>query len=545
MNSLASQNSQSWLSWFLRGSLILLFLILLAKLFEVQIIKGAYYRALSEENRIRRIPIPAPRGRILARNGEELAANVQEKKRIKFNSNGSYEITDDLTGAEPEEIIADYKRVYPLGEKFAHASGYLAQAGGQEVGTIDPDCPEKGPRVSEMLVGKTGLEEQYECALLGVPGEELIEVSTSGKKVRSLGMRKPVPGSDIKTTIEFNLQSEVASDMAGKLGGAIITNAQGEILAFYSEPSFDPNLFIGYTDPIKVAALIHDPKLPFFDRLVSGTFHPGSVFKPLVAIAALQGGVIDKDFEFTDPGVIKVNNFSYSNWFFSQYGRTEGQINLVKALARSTDTFFYKIGEMAGPVAIAQWADKFEMDKQTGIDIPGETLGLIPTPEWKEKVKKEAWFLGNTYNMSIGQGDVAVTPIEINTYISAIANGGVLCTPHFLLSGNKCKNVGVVKENLNLVKEGMKEACESGGTAYTFFDFGQKHADQTIACKTGTAEVGAEGTPHAWFTLFSPIDNPQVVATVLVERGGEGSSVAGPIARKIMDFYFAAVQTQK
>jgi penicillin-binding protein 2 len=550
MNSLSSQNSQSWLSWFLRGILILLFLILFAKLFEVQIIKGKYYQDLSQGNRIRYITIPAPRGRILTRGGEELATNVEIKKRVKFASDGSFKITEDLTGAKEEEFITDYKRVYPMGDKFSHALGYLAVVSPEEVGKINPDCPEKGPRTSGALTGKIGLEQYYECSLLGIPGEKLVEVNTSGNEIRILGKREPIPGRDLKTTINYGLQLEVASAMNGKNGAVIVTDTAGQILAFYSYPGFDPNLFINKNNSREIGDLLKNPGLPFFDRVISGTFHPGSVFKPIVILAALQEGSIDKNYNYNDTGVIKVNEYSYSNWYFTQYGRTEGLVDLVKALARSTDTFFYTIGQKIGPDNIAKWAKSFGLDSLTGIDIPGETVGLIPTPEWKEETKNESWFLGNTYHMAIGQGDVSVTPIEINRFISAIASDGKLCNPHFIdttsqnfqfpIFNFQCSQLDIKKENLDLVKQGMEAACTEGGTAFTFFDFPQKHNGTIVACKTGTAEVGTDGIPHAWFTMFAPADNPEIVATVLVERGGEGSSIAGPIARKIADYYFAS-----
>lgn len=281
----------------------MLFLILFAKLFETQVLKGSYYRSLSEENRIRHIPIPAPRGSILARGGEQLATNVEVKERIKFKENGGYEITDDLTGATPEEITTNYRRSYPLGAAFAHASGYLAKASDAEVGKVDPDCPEKGVVLSTAMIGKTGLEQEYQCQLTGIDGEELVEVNTIGKKVRTLGRRDPIPGRDLKTTIDYNLQGEVASQMQGKKGAAVVTDSSSKILAFYSEPSFDPNLLITREDKAKIASLLQDPNLPFFDRAISGTFHPGSVFKPAVAISALQEGVIDNNYLYTDTGV--------------------------------------------------------------------------------------------------------------------------------------------------------------------------------------------------------------------------------------------------
>jgi penicillin-binding protein 2 len=539
MRSLSAEGSQSWLSWFLRGLLILLFLVLFAKLFEVQVIKGNYFRDLSEENRIRRVIIPAPRGKILARAGEVLAGNTTVEKRIVWTDSGGFTLSEDLAGAGDEERVTDYKRYYPMGDKFSHALGYLAQVSESEVGKINPDCPEKGPMEAGTLVGKTGLEETYQCLLSGTPGEEIIEVDAVGHEARLLGKKDPIPGRDLQTTIDYGLQGEVAADMEGKKGAVIVTDSRGQVLTFYSYPTFDPNIFVNPGNNEKIGSLIMDQNLPFFDRVIGGTFHPGSVFKPVVAIAALEEGMIDKNFTYNDPGVITVNNYSYSNWFFSEYGRTEGSIGLVRAIARSTDTFFYTIGQMAGPDNIAKWAGIFGLSSPTGIDIPGETRGLIPTPEWKEQVKNEAWFLGNTYHMSIGQGDVSVTPAEINTYISAIAEGGTLCQPRFDMYKNPiCHKLKVSEDVLSLVKEGMSSACSEGGTAFTFFDFEGKHPGVDVACKTGTAEVGTDGTPHAWFTFFAPADNPQIVATVLIEKGGEGSSVAGPIARKIADYYF-------
>jgi len=536
MNSLASSNNQSWLSWFLRGILILLFLILLTKLFEIQIIKGDYYRTLSQENRIRHVPIPAPRGQILASGGEVLAGNVGIQKRIIFSEQSGFTISDDLTDATLEEMVTDYKRVYPLGDVAAHAVGYLSVVGSGEIGKIDPNCPDKGPFNLGDLVGTTGLEEHYDCQLRGIPGEELIEVNTSGHEVRVLGRRDPIPGQDLKTTIDYNLQSLVASNMGGKKGGVIVTNPQGQILAFYSSPSFDPT---------NLVPSLTDSNLPLLDRVVSGTFHPGSVFKPIVAIAALEEGAIDKNFIFNDPGVINVNGFSYKNWYFTEYGRTEGNIGLVRAIARSTDTFFYKVGQMVGPDAIAKWADKFGLNAPTGIDIPGETEGLIPTPEWKQATKDESWFLGDTYHMAIGQGDVSITPVELNTYISGIAEGGKICQPTFdAASSAVCHTVAVSKNNLDLIKQGMEDACSTGGTAFTFFDFAATHNGMQVACKTGTAEVETDGIPHAWFTFFAPADNPQIVVTVLFERGGEGSSVAGPVARTIANEYFSSQSSQ-
>lgn len=477
--------NQSWLSWFLRGIIAILFLIIFARLFELQIIKGSYYRSLAEENRIKHIDLPASRGKIIARGGEILE-----------------------------------------GSNFAHVTGYLAKVNDNEINKIDPNCPEKGIKKSEELVGRTGLQERYNCFLKGIDGEELIEVDVNGEKIRSLALKNPVDGKNLQTTIDFTLQNEVASQMANKKGAVIATDTNGQILAFYSGPTFDPQ---------NINKFLNSPDQPFFNRVIGGLFHPGSVFKPLVLLSALENSVIDKNYNYTDTGKIDVKDFSYTNWYFTQYGRTEGSINLIKALARSTDTFFYKVGELTGPINLAKTAEEFGLSEKSGIDIDGEVTGLIPTPDWKLKTKKESWFLGNTYHMSIGQGDVDLTPISINRYIAVIASNGKLCTPSFVVDKKPdCKNLDIKKENFDLVKEGMKSACEEGGTGYTFFDYSKKY-NSSVACKTGTAEVGTLDATHAWFTLFAPIDNPQIVLTVLVEKGGEGSKVAGPIARKIID----------
>lgn len=489
MQSLSSTSTQSWLSWFLRGFLILLFLILFSKLFELQIIKGAYYRGLSEENRIQRISIPAERGKILARGGEKIE-----------------------------------------GEAFAHITGYLGEANEDEVGKIDPRCPEKGPIKLKQLVGRGGINEEYNCVLTGVDGEELVEVDSLGKKIRTLGVRNPVLGMDVKTTVDFMFQKKAYEEVEGKLGAVVMTDAKGEVLALISLPSFDP---------ASPEIFLDDKSLPFFNRAIGGSFHPGSVFKPLVALSALEEGVIDKGYRFTDEGVLEVKtkygDYSYSNWFFTQYGGKEGEIGIARALARSTDTFFYKVGELLGPEKIASWAKKFGLGEETGIDLPGEAKGLIPDPEWKKKTKNEIWFLGNTYHYAIGQGDLAVTPLSLNRAISVIASNGMLCRPHLSQSIDAdCKSLGLSKKNIGLIREGMIEACTEGGTGYTFFDWNSDEKREKVACKTGTAQVGTEEDTHAWFTLI----NGDIILTVIVEKGGEGSKVAGPIARGIMDYVY-------
>lgn len=538
-----SKTKQSWLSWIFRGVLVLGFIFLLGRLFELQVIKGAYFQGLAEGNRIRRIKIPAPRGRILARGGEVLVGNKEIKKGLVYEEGKGYQFIDDLRGLEGGEIISIPEREYRLGESAAHITGYLGEVNEEEVGKINPDCSYKGVYFPGSLVGRTGLEEQYECLLSGIDGEELVEVDSAGEKIRTIGIREPIKGEDLKTSIHFGLQKRLAESFEDKKGAGVVTDIGGQILAFYSSPSYDPNLFIQRKDA-EVKKLLQSPDLPFFNRVIAGSYHPGSVFKPIVAIAGLEEGVIDEDFTYIDEGKIELKTnygtFTYNNWYFTQSGGVEGKIDLKKALARSTDTFFYKLGEFLGVRNIGKWANKFGLGKETGIDLPGEISGLVPDPAWKRRVKGERWFLGNTYHMAIGQGDMALTVLGINSAISAIAANGKLCTPSFFEDG-ACKDLGVEKDNIDIVKDGMTDACMDGGTGYPFFNFSPR-----VACKTGTAETGADKENHAWFTVFGPLENedgeelenPEIVGTFLVEEGGEGSKVAAPIAREVFDYWF-------
>ena len=488
MQTLATSNrNQSWFSWFLRGVLILGFLVLIGRLVELQIIKGDFYRNLSEGNRIERIKIIAPRGKILARGGEVLD-----------------------------------------GPDFSHILGYFSETNENEVGKIDPDCIEKGPFKLGQIVGRGGLQERYNCELSGVDGEELVEVNSMGEKIRTIGVRNPIAGKDLQTNIDYNLQKVVAKNMQGKTGSVVATDKKGEVLALFSSPSFDPS---------DIKSALVDSNLPLFNRAIGGLYHPGSIFKPLVAMAALEDKKIDKNFRFVDTGVVVVEsiygNYSYTNWYFTQYGGKEGEIDLTKALARSTDTFFYTIGERVGINSLVDWMKRFGLTKLTEIDINGEILSLIPSPDWKEKVKKEKWFLGNTYHFSIGQGDLALTPVGIHRADLSVLNGGKLCNLK-IVGDTKCVNLKLNSENLEYVEKGMEKACSPGGTGYTFFDWGEKHEGQKVLCKTGTAETNEDGKTHAWFV--ASLDD--LVLTVMVEKSGEGSKVAGPVARSIFDEYF-------
>jgi penicillin-binding protein 2 len=502
------------------------FLVILGRLLDLQVIRGAYYTSLAEENRVRRIPILAPRGSILDRNGEVIS--FSEKRE-----------TNDDDIKTKKDILIRWDRRYQ-GAAFGHITEYLGYTKEDEVGKVRGDCAEKGTRKPSSFVGRTGLEEMYDCTLSGIDGEELIEVDAMGEFIRSLGRKEPIKGEDLKTTIDFGLQQKIHTEMNGVKGAVVALGPNGEVLALYSSPSFDPAIFVTKERAREVKEVLTNTNLPLFNRAIGGLYHPGSIYKPLVALAALTEGVISSDYTYEDTGNIAINtnygDYLYNNWYFTQYGGKEGAIDVRRALARSTDTFFYEIGDLLGVENIVRWSETFGLDTKTGIDLPGEVSGLVPSPEWKLKTKGERWFLGNTYHLAIGQGDLAVTPLSISTAIAAIASDGKLCKPHIVGETSECKPIDVSQKNINIIKEGMEKACETGGTAYPFFDFEPK-----VACKTGTAETegGKDGDTHAWFTVFAPLDTaPDIILTVLVERGGEGSKVASPIAKKILEYWY-------
>jgi penicillin-binding protein 2 len=283
------------------------------------------------------------------------------------------------------------------------------------------------------------------------------------------------------------------------------------------------------------------------NRAIGGTYPPGSTFKLVVAAAGLENKIIDRNFTIQDTGVLNVGSFSFSNWYFTQYGRTDGEVNIVKGIQRSNDIFFYKLAELVGVGKLSQFAEKFGLGKKLGIDLAGELSGVVPTREWKKAIIGENWYLGDTYHYGIGQGFLLTTPLQVNYWTQIIANGGVGYKPHLLknqkpvISSQKFLS----NETVSLIREGMIEACSPGGVAWPLFEFKVQNSKLkvdrkiSIACKTGTAQHGGEKTlPHAWITLFAPSDNPEIIVTVLSESSGEGSNVAAPIAKKILEEWF-------
>jgi len=565
--------------FFFNFCLLVVFLVLGLRLFQLQILQGNKYQKLAQENRIRKIKILGPRGIIFDRHGEILAKNTAVFK-LKEDSQERVISRDEALELQAEgndqNLFTDFQRAYPSGDIFGHVIGYLGEIGNEEIKRDYSFGMEKLKMKGEYEIGdwkgRAGIEEFYEDKLRGKDGGELVEVNTQGKILRRIGKVEPVPGENLTLAIDADLQKAAqaafAKATASQVKGAVVaTNPKtGEVLILFSSPSFDPNYFISRRSEEVIKKYLTDTEnRPLLNRAISGTYPPGSTFKIVTATAGLEEKKITKDTLINDPGVIYVGAYKYSNWYFTGYGRTEGNINIIRAIKRSTDTFFYKLGEMVGIEKLVYWAKKFGLDKLYEIDLGGEIAGFVPTPEWKQKVKGEPWFLGNTYHLSIGQGDVALTPLGVNMMTAAIANGGKICQPKMLKVGlndkvNPCQEIGIKKETIEVIKEGMVEACSSGGTGWPFFDFKasslpaneSQHEPYTnsiekasaktgrVGCKTGTAEYVEDGKTktHAWFTVFAPSDDPTIVLTVLIEGGGEGSSVAGPIAKEILKEFF-------
>lgn len=525
------------------------FLIFLTRLFQLTIVKGTYYQFIAENNRIREILIPGKRGTIYDRKGHRI---VYSKAR-KLES-GKAQLSKD-----------PFERLYPDGPSLAHVLGYRQIASEKY---ISHDACQQ-PLALNDKVGIQGAESLFECHLRTIKGKRLVEVDAQGKAIRTISQVEPQSGKPLKLSIDGALQQKayeiidtnaittgVKVDISKKKVAVVGLNPHtGEVLLLVSYPSYDPHDFeVGSQ---KSAQYFTDKAKPLFNRALLGTYPPGSVFKPFVAAGALEEKAITEDETIQDNGFIQAGPIRFHNWFYNQYGKTDGAVDLRKGLQRSNDIYFYTIGERMTPEHIKKWAGIFGFGKPTGIAFP-EASGLIPTDFWKRETIGEKWYLGDTYNLSIGQGYLLTTPLQIAHASSAFANDGKICQPQILrldapenadlLPSDKpvCKDIGLSQKTITAVREGMKQACQTGGTGWPFFNFGipaGKSASDSarieVGCKTGTAQSHHENSdPHAWFTVFAPYDDPEIILTVMVEEGGEGSNVAAPIAKEILNAYF-------
>jgi penicillin-binding protein 2 len=558
LNFFQGNNQMMENSFYVYIVLIFLFLIVMfLRLFQLTIVKGNYYRTLSEQNRLREIIIEAPRGEIVDRKGFSIAKNLEP----------------DIN---QEKIIS--RRVYQDPEAIAPLIGYRQIA---DASDIKNDHCQYRLQLGDRT-GKKGVEKLFDCQLRGVPGKKLIEVDAQGKYLKTVDVIPPIQGEKIQLSLDFELQKKAYELVKNKKAAIVVTNPKtGEILASVSSPSFNSQDFEDNSSK-NVQNYLTDKNNPLINRVTEATYPPGSIFKLVVATAGLEEKAIDEKTEIEDKGNIKAGTATFGNWYFLQYGKVEGMVNIVKAIRRSNDIFFYIVGNKTGVEKIKKWSDIFGLGKRTQIGLE-EAEGLIPSIFWKKEILKDNWYLGDTYNLSIGQGYVGTTPLQMAMVADVFANGGYLCKPEILKVGtihelslqgqSSCKKLPISQKTIDLIGEGMKQACSTGGTGWPLFDFKIKEqlnqsksvksvksgktdltdsTDSTdsnrfkkiqVACKTGTAESHAKsGMPHAWISAFAPYDNPEISVTVLVEEGGQGSDVAGPIARDILKAYFERSQ---
>jgi len=510
--------------------LLVFFAVLIARLFQLTIVKGYYYRLLSEKNRTRELIIEAKRGEIKDRKGITLAYNLPADIR------------------KNEERIRS-ARIYFDPYATASIIGYRQIA---DKNDLKNDACLAAKLTLGDKVGKKGVEKLFDCQLRGKNGKKLIEVDAKGKFLKELTLLSPTKGETIQLSVDYMLQKKAVELLKDKKGAIVALKPKtAEVLILASSPSFSPQDFEDGNFS-SIGKYLTDKNQPLFNRATEGVYPPGSVFKLAVALAALQEKTIDERTLFEDTGVLQAGPLKFGNWYFLQYGKTDGAVDVIKAIKRSNDIFFYKTGETTGVEKINHWAKILSLGEKTGIGLP-EVEGLLPSPFWKKTILKEDWYLGDTYNFSIGQGYLLVTPLQLAQLTNIFANGGYLCQPQLLKIKEKnketttCQKLPILPKNLLLIKEGMRQACSSGGTGWPLFNFGiggESTASASFkkiqtACKTGTAESQSKDhLPHAWITVFAPYENPEIVLTVLVENAGQGSDVAGPIAKEILKAYF-------
>ncbi len=571
-------------------------LALLGKGFYLQIMRGNYYFSQAENNRTKTEYIPAHRGIIYDRGGKPLVQNVSGFSLIVTPSQLPQDSTQlqlelgqisQLAGISLEDISSalqknkayyyqpivlktgiayddamaikiasvnwqgveldnDFWRNYLDSVNFSHIFGYVGKINADEY-----DANKDNYFLTDNI-GKTGLEKSYESYLRGQYGKNEYEVDALGRIQKVISQTPSVSGDDLILSLDSDLQDYIYTDVSAKIHNStgvvvIVSNPQtGEILAMVDYPSYDNNLFSKGISKDDYKKLMDDPLNPLFSRSYQGEYPSGSTVKIVESSGALQEGIITKNTTVLSTGGIHIQQWFFPDWKAGGHGVT----NVIKAIAQSVNTFFYYIGggygnfKGLGPELLDKYFIMFGLGHKTGIDLPGERSGFVPTVDWKNKVVKQPWYIGDTYHLAIGQGDLLVTPLQVNLYTQIVANGGTIYKPHFLhqinFSDGKSQiiqpevvgHVAVSPENLAIVRQGMRETIVSGSARSL------ATLPVEVAGKTGTAQWNTTKPNHAWFTAFAPYNNPNFCITVLVEQGGEGSSIAAPIAKDIVNYWF-------
>jgi penicillin-binding protein 2 len=578
--------------WILVAFVALMFTALLLRLWYLQIIKGGYYRELSENNRIRIIDIRPPRGVLYDRNGIPLADNAPNhvitytpedaenspdvKERLakiigmtpaefdelldKDKDLPPYQprrVKEDASFSELSEVEAnrdvlpgvmvqhELRRRYPYGEFAAHLLGYVGQ-----ITTKQREDHQYDGLPPDFLIGQYGVEKAFDNVVRGKPGQRAVEVDAMGRQLRTLYVQEPVPGRNVVLSLDYYAQKAAEEALGDKPGAVVaIEPDTGDVLAMVSKPGFNPNVFSTGPSLAEWKALIDDKQKPMNNRALQGQFPPGSTFKLAMALGGLETGKVK-------PGTTIFCNggFRFGNRIFKCWKKEgHGTVNLHKAIVESCDVYFYKLGDSMGIDNIAKYAHYLGLGMKTGIELR-ENSGLIPSTEWKQRVRHEPWYPGETISCAIGQGYVNVTPIQLARMAATLTNGGVLFQPHTVraisLPGGDWMPLPPVELGRAPVKKVNLEAVREGMRGVVWEDHGTAHAARSevaeIGGKTGTAQVislgkgtGKRFQDHAWFVAVAPIEAPKIAVSVLVEHGGHGGSAAAPIAKAVIEAYLS------
>ena len=570
-----------------QGVTAVLVAVLLLQFWSLQVLRARHFRELAENNRSRVVTVAAPRGMLLDREGQLLVGN-----RPSFNVVLTPEHAEDLdkvvtriartlgigearirerlarrVSYRPVVVRADASvgevaaiearrlelpevsievvplRFYPLRSAAAHALGRVGEISERQLRSPEFEGLEPGA-----LVGQTGVEAQYNRGLMGRDGFRRVIVNSRGLEVAEADSEPPEDGPSFTLSLDASLQAVSERAFAGRAGSAVVLDPEtGEILAMMSTPAYDPNEFTTGIDRERWGILANDPETPLMNRVIQGQYAPGSTFKIVLAVAALEEGVIGPSTTFYCPGHLRV----YNKLFHCNVPGGHGIVDIRRALAMSCNVFFYQVGIRLEIERISAWATRLGLGAPTGVDLPHEASGLMPSPEWKLRVQKTPWYPGETVSVAIGQGQVNATPLQMARVAAVIANGGRLVRPHLVrragdteIPAEPPKPLGISAETVAIVKEGMR-AVVSEGTGWR-----ARLSSVEVCGKTGSAQVVSRERlrqspddpslkPHAWFLAFAPADRPRVALAVIVEHGGSGGAAAAPVARAILARFFS------
>lgn len=569
------QSASPWRTVFVMVWITAVLAVCGGRLAQLQLLQGSLNRQLADQNRIRPIPIPAERGNITDRRGQLLATTqlsravylwprqrspqqwqqvashlgsilnvpaeeiIQRLERAGYRSALPVRISQQVTPAtltalaeasaqlSGVEILYESKRQYPHGSLAAHVLGYIGEATEEDM-AANPNYP------SGMIVGRMGIERLANKQLEGTWGSRLIEVDAAGKESRVLGSQPAIAGDSVQLTLDMNLQQAAERALNNRRGAVVVLDVKtGGVLALASGPTFDPTIF---TRPVKKAEWdrLQGQDKPFLNRALQG-YPPGSTFKMVTAVAGMESGKYSPRSTIATSAFVSLGGIQF--WESSRSGH--GVIGFARAIAVSSNTFFFRIGMAVGPDAIARWGKALGIGTSAELGLEGEMQGMIPTPEEKEQWYGEPWYAGDTVSMSIGQGLVQATPMELAVMIAAIANGGQRVHPHLLSSqtgtpSTRPQATGIKPEAIEILQRGLVQTVQSG-TARRLND----GSIPLTAGKTGTSEVPS-GKPNAMYVGYGPAKEPQIAIAVVVENGGYGGVTAVPIAHEVYRAYFRA-----